>query len=140
MSKWEGTGRQTKEKTHVQTWNLKLSFESHACKTQRGIKTDGVSKWQVILISSKKNFGTRVFWYPFGCLQAMHAYIRTAPDTFRFLRHAMRAILSVRPKCSHRCVSLKESPFKPVLILKHAARMSTEQTSMRAKWFKHIAI
>ena len=29
---------------------------------------------------------------------------------FNFLRHVMRAILSVRPKCSHRCVSLKEIP------------------------------
>ena len=42
----------------------------------------------------------------------------------------MRAVLSVRPKCSHRCVSLKESTLKPVLILKHAIRISTEQTSM----------
>ena len=46
----------------------------------------------------------------------------------RFLRHVMRAISSVWPKCSHRCVSLKESPLKPVLIPKHATRMSTEQT------------
>ena len=30
----------------------------------------------------------------------------------------MRAIWSVRPKCSHRCVSLKETPLKPVQILK----------------------
>ena len=36
--------------------------------------------------------------------------IRKAPDTFNFLRHVMRAIWSVRPKCSHRCVSLKETP------------------------------
>ena len=35
-----------------------------------------------------------------------------APDTFNFLREVMRAMLSVTPKCSHRCVSLKESPFK----------------------------
>ena len=35
--------------------------------------------------------------------------IRDAPDTFNFLRHVMRAICSVRPKCSHRCVSLKET-------------------------------
>ena len=34
---------------------------------------------------------------------------RKAPGTFNFLRHVMRAILSVRPKCSHRCVSLKET-------------------------------
>ena len=35
---------------------------------------------------------------------------RDAPDTFNFLRHVMRAVWSVRPKCSHRCVSLKETP------------------------------
>ena len=39
---------------------------------------------------------------------------RKAPDTFKFLRHVMRAILSGRPNSSHRCVSLKESPLKPV--------------------------
>ena len=49
----------------------------------------------------------------------------------------MRAILSVRPKCSHSCASLKESPWKPVQILQHATRTSTEQTSMRTKWFTH---
>ena len=52
----------------------------------------------------------------------------------------MRAVLSVRPKCSHRCVSLKESPLKPVPILKHATRRSTEQTSMRTELFKQIPI
>ena len=35
---------------------------------------------------------------------------RDALDSFTFLRHVMRAILSVRPKCSHRCTSLKETP------------------------------
>ena len=40
------------------------------------------------------------------------ACFRHASDTCNFLRHAMRALLSVRPKCSHRCVSLKESPLK----------------------------
>ena len=63
-----------------------------------------------------------------------------ALDTFKFLRHVMRAILSVRTKCSHRCISPKETPLKPVIIRKHATRISTEQTSMRTKWFKHIAI
>ena len=63
-----------------------------------------------------------------------------APDTFNFWRHVMRAILSRRPKCSHRCVSLKETPLKPVQILKHTTKNSTEQTVMRTKWFKHIAI
>ena len=46
-------------------------------------------------------------------------FFRKAPDTFNFLRHAMRAISSVRPKCSHRCVSLKETSLKPVQILEH---------------------
>ena len=54
---------------------------------------------------------------------------RKAPDTFNFVRHVMRAILSVRPKCSHRCVSLKETPLKPVQILKHITKNSTEQTA-----------
>ena len=66
--------------------------------------------------------------------------VREEPDTFNFWRHVMRAILPVRPKCSHRCVSLKESPLKLVQVLQHAARVSTEQTSMRTKWFKHVAI
>ena len=69
-----------------------------------------------------------------GCM------FRDAPDTFNFLRHVMRAIWSVRPKCSHRCVSLKETALKPVQILKHTTFYSAEQTAMRTKWFKHIAI
>ena len=52
--------------------------------------------------------------------------------------HVMTASLSVRPKWSHRCVSLKEFPLKLVQILQHATRASTEQASMRTKWFKHI--
>ena len=66
--------------------------------------------------------------------------IRNAPDTFNFLRHVMRAIWAVRPKCSHRRVSLKETPLKPVQSLKHTTENSAEQTVMRTKWFKHIAI
>ena len=61
-------------------------------------------------------------------------FISKAPDTFNFLRHVMRAILSVRPKCSHRCVSLKETPLKPVQIFKHTTKNSAEQTAMRTKW------
>ena len=49
--------------------------------------------------------------------------VRKAPDTLKFWRHDMRALLSVRPKCSHRCVSLKESPSKPVEMLQHATRI-----------------
>ena len=71
---------------------------------------------------------------------AVFQFFRKAPDTFKRLRHVMRAILSVRPKCSHRCVSLKESPLRPVLIFKHATKISSEQMPMRMKWFKHIAI
>ena len=55
--------------------------------------------------------------------------VREAPDTFNFSRHVMRAIWSVRPKCSHRCVSLKETPLKPVQILKHTTFYSAEQTA-----------
>ena len=65
---------------------------------------------------------------------------RKGLDTFNFLRHVLRAILSVRPKCSLRCISLKETPLKPVQTLKHTTKNSAEQTSMRTKWFKHIAI
>ena len=57
------------------------------------------------------------------------AQVRKAPDTFKFLRHVMRAIWSVRPKCSHRCVSLKETLLKPVQMLKHTTKNSTEQTT-----------
>ena len=64
------------------------------------------------------------------------AKLGKAPDTLKFLRQVMRAILSVRPKCSHRCASLKETPLKPVQILKHITKNSAEQTSMRTKWFK----
>ena len=67
-------------------------------------------------------------------------FVREAPDTFNFLRHVMRAIWSARPKCSHRCVSLTEAPSKPVQIVKHTTFYSAEQTAMRTKWFKHIAI
>ena len=66
--------------------------------------------------------------------------IRNASDTFHFLRHIMRAVWSVRPKCSHRCVSRKETSLKPAQILMHASKNSTEQTAMRTKCFKHIAI
>ena len=65
---------------------------------------------------------------------------REASDTFKVLRHVMRAIWSVRPNCSHRRVSPKETPLKPVQSLKHTTENSAEQTVMRTKWFKHIAI
>ena len=46
--------------------------------------------------------------------QAHIILFRDAPDMFKFLRHVMRSILSVRPKCSHRRASVKETPLKPV--------------------------
>ena len=67
-------------------------------------------------------------------------FVRNTPDTFNLLKHVMRAILSVGPKCSHRCVSLKETPLKPVQILKHTTKNSAKQSVMRIKRFKHIAI
>ena len=79
------------------------------------------------------------FWNKFCNISVLDG-IRKAPDTFSFLSHIMRAILSVWPKCSHRCVSLKETSLKPVQILKHTTKNSAEQTPMRTKWFKHIAI
>ena len=57
----------------------------------------------------------------------------------KFLRHVMRAIWSVRPKCSHRCVSGGISIKTCASPQAHATRIS-KQTSMRAKWLKHIAI
>ena len=46
----------------------------------------------------------------------------------KLLGHAMRAMLSVdQSAVIDACVSLKESPLKPVLILKHATKASTEQ-------------
>ena len=78
-------------------------------------------------------------WGTLSCF-APSPTIREAPDTFNFLRHVMRAIWSVRPNCSHRRVSQKETPLKPVQSLKHTTENSAEQTVMRTKWFKHIAI
>ena len=34
----------------------------------------------------------------------------------------------------------EENPLKPVQSLKHTTKNSAEQTVMRTKWFKHIAI
>ena len=87
---------------------------------------------------SRDNF-VYVF-YSFCVFFSQNPKIREAPGTFNFLRYVMRATRSVRPKCSHRCVSLKETPLKPVQILKHTAKNSAEQAAMRTEWFKHIAI
>ena len=62
--------------------------------------------------------------------------VRKAPDAFNFLRHIPKPIWSVRPKCSHRCVSLKETSLKPLPILKHTTKHFPEQTAMSTKWFK----
>ena len=42
----------------------------------------------------------------------MYFFFRAEMPT-QFLRHVMRAVLSIRPKCSHRCVSLNKSPLNP---------------------------
>ena len=62
-------------------------------------------KWTILVDFGLSNAQIRL---------GIRSFFRKAPDTFNFLRHAMRAILSFRPKCSHRCVSLKETPLKPV--------------------------
>ena len=98
----------------------------------RGQAGKGEDTESLIMVEELLKF-TRKFLY-------RTPYVRKVPDTFNFLRHVMRAIWSVRPKCSHRCVSLKETPLKPVQSLKHTTKNSAEQTVMRTKWFKHIAI
>ena len=94
-------------------------------------------------------FGPRIFVPISVCVTECHekspahterlTLIRQAPDTLKFFKTRCESNLSVRPKCSHRCVSLKESPLKPVIVLKDATTISAEQTSIRTKWFKHIA-
>ena len=44
--------------------------------TQRGMKTDGVSKWQGFLFLKTRHFGTRLFWHPFwvSLLQRPNGY------------------------------------------------------------------
>ena len=68
----------------------------------RIILGSSISAWQKVRIALHEEFLS----------------FRKAPDTFNFLRHVMRAIWSVRPKCSHRYVTLKETSLKPVQILK----------------------
>ena len=47
-------------------------------------------------------------WHYFAQFHLKICYCSWPPNTFKFLRHVVRAILPVRPKCSHRCVSPKE--------------------------------
>ena len=49
--------------------------------------------------------GLRVTLRPKSLAICGRGWKATKSDTFYFLRHVMRAVLSVRPKCSHRCVS-----------------------------------
>ena len=84
--------------------------------------------------------GALVCCFRQGMAGTSYDLVRKARDTFNFLRHAMRTILSVRPQCSHKCVSVKGTPLKPVQILKHTTKNSAEQTAMRTKCFKQIAI
>ena len=57
--------------------------------------------------------------------------LRKAPDTFNFLRHVMRAIWSVRQKCSHRCISGPADDFRPP---RNRAPWGLEQKSSGASW------
>ena len=64
------------------------------------------------------------------------AKVSPKPDTLKFSRHVMRAIVSNQSALVD--VSLGRKPLlKPVLILMHATRTST---LMRTKWFNHIAL
>ena len=101
------------------------------------MKRNNFRKWLKPVLNCVLKF---CFEFSPNSLRVSRALFRKAPATFNFVRHVMRAILSARPKCSHRCVSLKETTFKAVQILKHTTKNSTEQTPMRTKWFKHIAI
>ena len=51
-----------------ETGATEVDMVSELSTTQRGITTDGVSTWQVFRFLKTRHFGTRLFWYPFGCL------------------------------------------------------------------------
>ena len=90
--------------------------------------TPGAGRSRELIFNCVSNLGPEGTKTPLGGLKGRKAfcclcaefscpcriYFRKAPDAFKYLRHVMRAALSVRPNCSHRCVSLKESPKKPV--------------------------
>ena len=122
-------------------WDLRCTLASGEKATSKGLGF-GDSSGRGRPAGKKENpsFGALKQVRTISVRMVSRAKLREAADTFNFLRHVMRAILSVRPKCSHRCVSLKETPLKPVQILKHTTKNSAEQTVMRTKWFKHIAI
>ena len=101
-------------------------------------KIIGINKFKKAKAKAKKYVGGINF--TLVSVSTVLPLIRDAPDTFNFWRHVMRAIWSVRPNCSHRRVPPKETPLKPVQSLKHTTENSAEQTVMRTKWFKHIAI
>ena len=66
--------------------------------------------------------------------QSLHSSMfRQELDAFRLWRNVLRVAASVRPKCCHRCASLKKSPMKVVLIPTQATKISAEQTSTRMK-------
>ena len=59
---------------------------------------------------------------------------------FKFLRHIGRAILAVRLKFSHRCVSLKESPSKTCPSLQAREQNINQANVYESKGVKHIAV
>ena len=83
-------------------------------------------------------------WLSIGWLKMRHAYhlepatlngvrIRQVPDTFKLLRHVMRAVCVCPTKVLSQMRLSEGIPLKPVQILKHPARISIEQMSMRTK-------
>ena len=52
--------------------------------------------------------------------------------------HVMRTLLSVRPRRSHRCVSLKEFPPKPVLILKPNQKFNQINENEMVKTYRDL--
>ena len=82
----------------LSSWNLRSTLSSREKATSRGwvlgMVQDGVAA------SEKRKILFFVFFFVF----------LWRAKKGEFLRHIMRATLSVRPKWSHRCVSLKETP------------------------------
>ena len=79
------------------------------------------------------------FQFSAYCCRISITLFREAPDTLTFLRHVMRAVC-LSDQSALIDASRNETALKPVQILTHATRRSTEQTSVRTKRFRHIAI
>ena len=96
-------------------------------KEKKARKSKKSKDWRVRDLPLRRVHEPTFLW--FGLPERLLIF-RKAPDTFKCLRHAMRAILSVRPKCSHRCVAWKETPLKPVQILNRANHYENEMVGV----------